>query len=132
VNKNAVALTFIALCGKLSAEEFRAGREINHRNGNKSNNRLNNLQLVTRSENMVHCHQFLAPSLNRSRGTAHHSARLTPDDVAKILELRRAGKSGYAIAKIYKVSPTAIYLIFNGTNWKHITQPKGEAGKPAG
>jgi hypothetical protein len=97
------------------------GMDINHRDGNKSNNRLDNLELVTRSENMLHMFKHLRPSLNRTRGTAHHFARLTPDDVKTILELRRAGKSGYAIAKIYDISPTAVYLIFNGTNWKHVT-----------
>jgi hypothetical protein len=110
---------------RLVWETFRgtipSGLDVNHRDGNKSNNRLENLEVVTRSENMLHMFKHLKPSLNRKRGTAHHFARLKPDDVKTILELRRAGKSGYAIAKIYDVSPTAIYLIFNGTNWKHVT-----------
>lgn len=33
------------------------GLEINHKDGNKSNNNLNNLEVVTHKENMIHAHR---------------------------------------------------------------------------
>lgn len=98
-----------------------SGLEINHRDGNRLNNRLDNLELVTRSANMLHSFQQLSPSLNRVRGTAHHKAKLTPADVENILSLNRTGTSQREIARLYGVSKTAIGFILKGRNWKHVT-----------
>ena len=98
-----------------------SGLEINHRDGDRSNNHLDNLELVTRSANMLHCFQELSPSLNRIRGTEHHKAKLTPDDVRHILKLHRAGTSQREIGRMYGVSKNAIRLILKGKNWKHVT-----------
>ena len=98
-----------------------SGLEINHRDGNRKNNHIDNLEIVTRSDNMLHCFQTLSPSLNRVFGTAHHKAKLTPDDVMNILELSRGGSSQREIAKMFGVSKNAIRLILRGTNWNHLT-----------
>src|SRR5262245_28980841 len=98
-----------------------SGFEINHRDGNKANNRLDNLELVTRSENMLHCHRQLKPNLNRARGLEHGRTKLTPDAVKNILELRRTGMSLKKIGRRYNVSDQAIHLILKGWNWRHVT-----------
>ncbi len=110
---------------RLMYETFRSpipsGLEINHRDGNRENNRLDNLELVTRSDNMLHCFRELNPSLNRVRGTQHHKAKLTPQDVENIVKLSRAGSSQREIAQMYGVSKNSIRLILKGKNWKHVT-----------
>lgn len=110
---------------RLMYETFRSpipsGLEINHRDGNRENNRLDNLELVTRSDNMLHCFRELNPSLNRVRGTQHHKAKLTPHDVKNIVKLSRTGTSQREIAQMYGVSKNAIRLILKGKNWKHVT-----------
>src|SRR5215831_3363679 len=84
-----------------------SGREINHRDGNRTNNRLRNLELVSRSENIRHCIQFLNPKRNPIRGADHHKAKLKPHDIPAILELYRSGVTQKDIAKRYSVSNTA-------------------------
>lgn len=98
-----------------------SGLEPNHRNGVKSDNRLSNFKLLTRSENVLHSFRVLSPSLNRIRGSAHHKSKLSEDDVTKILAMVRSGIPRSTIADTFGVSKTAIYLIVNGTNWKHFT-----------
>jgi hypothetical protein len=97
-----------------------SGLEINHKDGNRDRNRLENFELVTRSGNMLHCFEELSPSLNRVRGTEHHKAKLTPDDVLTIVKLSHS-KSWSELATMFGVSKNAIRLILIGKNWKHVT-----------
>lgn len=102
--------------------EIPSGLEINHRDGNRQNNRLDNLELVTRSENMIHSFEELSPSLNRVKGTAHHKAKLTPDDVKDIFRLHAGGTSQRELGRMFGVSKTAIQYVLDGRNWKHVSR----------
>lgn len=102
-------------------EPIPSGFEINHRDGDRSNNRLDNLELTTSSGNMLHCFQELSPSLNRVRGEEHHKAQLTADDVLTIVKLARAGNSWRELGLMFGVSKTAIGHIFRGNTWTHVT-----------
>jgi len=42
------------------------GQEVNHKNGNKKDNRAINLEWVTRSENVAHSHRELTRALPKS------------------------------------------------------------------
>lgn len=55
------------------------------------------------------------------RGEEHYKAKLSEEDVVKIKKmLAYTDKTFREIAKIFGVSPTAIRLINEGKNWKHV------------
>jgi hypothetical protein len=95
--------------------------EINHINGIKIDNKLKNLEPVTRQENMKHGFRELGFSRNRTKGAIHPKAKLWEEDVKKILELRAAGIRRHAVAGQFNVSDVAIRLIEKGDNWRHLT-----------
>lgn len=59
------------------------GLEINHKNGIKTDNRLENLEYVSKSENCLH----LTRVLGERRGESHGNAKITEDDVREIRRL---------------------------------------------
>jgi hypothetical protein len=94
------------------------GREINHRDSRKDNNRPDNLEAVTRSENLCH-----ASSAGLAyRGELNHAAILSEADVRAIRRrYRPGGRPGYkALAHEFGVSWEAIREIIKGRAWGHV------------
>jgi hypothetical protein len=90
--------------------------EINHRNGNKQDNRMENLEWVTRKENMRHA---IKNNLFDNKGEKHKVAKLTDAEVYKIkYELKHIGSS--ELGRMYNVSHVCISKIKNNKKWKHI------------
>jgi len=88
--------------------------QVNHKNGIKNDNRPDNLEWVTVSENRLHAYQF---GLNVS-GEAHHWSALTKNQVE---EIRKIGRSipQQKIANTFGVSQTCISKILNNKHWRH-------------
>lgn len=76
-----------------------AGEEVNHKDGNKLNNKLENLEIVSRSENIKHAYRM---GLIAS-GSAHHWSKYTPLEFAAITLLSRAGWLPVQIAAVLKL-----------------------------
>ena len=94
-----------------------ARHETNHKNGIKSDNRLANLEWVTRKENNAHA--VRNGLWHPHRGEAHGMAKLKATDIPVIRALQ--GKEGpAATARRYGVTGTAISMIWKRINWKHI------------
>lgn len=89
----------------------------NHRNGVKSDNRVENLEWVTRSENQVHAYETGL----QGRGEDHGRAKLTDEQVRTI---RREYKGDWGeqgrIAAEYGVSQNLVSKILRGTIWGHL------------
>jgi len=98
------------------------GVEINHRNGVKTDNRAENLEWVTRSENMRHSHQILgSPPPPIGIGEKNGRAKLTESDVLQIRAKYSNGQITQAeLARFYKVTPAMIGYIVRRDYWTHI------------
>jgi hypothetical protein len=89
--------------------------EINHIDGNKQNNNVENLEWVSRYENMKHAEDnFLL-----AQGETHGNSKLTEIEV---LEIRRIYKKGMGteLAKKYNVARQTITSIIRKKLWKNI------------
>lgn len=94
-----------------------AGLEVNHKDGNKANNHLSNLEWVTGAENRTHA----ANVLKRGHGEGHWKTKLTADDIGEIKAKYKNGTHTKSmLAAEYKVSRSTIYGVVNGLTWKHI------------
>lgn len=92
------------------------GFEINHRDGDKENNALHNLEWVTASENLRHAFRT---GLRSNAGSAHPAAKLTEEQASEIRRL--TGKVRQPeLASRYGVSQQTISSIQTGVGWKHV------------
>lgn len=105
-----VAITFIGL------DEKR--KYVNHIDGNKTNNRIDNLEWCTPGENQRHAYRI---GLRSNKGSKHPSNKLKESDVLDIVRMLNGKKRQEDIAKIYGVSRTTVGAISNGQTWSHLT-----------
>lgn len=96
------------------------GMEINHKDGNKANNYIDNLEYVTKSQNALHAVHVLGVGPD-NRGERHGMHKLTKDTIKKIRELCATGEYSYSqIGDMFKICPSAVCQIVKRKRWKHI------------
>lgn len=88
--------------------------DVCHIDGNKKNNKLENLKWGTRSENMQDCVRHG----RTNRGTKNPNVKLTPEMVLAIFEDKRVQ---HIIAREYGLNQSTISDIKTGKNWGHLT-----------
>ena len=94
-------------------------REINHRNGIKTDNRAENLEWVTRSDNMKHC--FATGLHETMAGERCGRHKLKEKDVIFIREsVGRLEYSQAALARKFNVSRSLISKIILGLCWTYL------------
>lgn len=91
------------------------GLQINHRNGDKCDNRLENLELVTPAENTRHAIEVLG---RRRDGEAHNMAKLTEATVSELRREHTAGARNTALAERFGLSRSTVHRIVTGRSWK--------------
>ena len=92
--------------------------ECNHKNGIKIDNKLTNLEWVTRSQNILH--KFRTLKYEAPNGENNGRSKLKSNDILKIRKLCIQGSSQKDIAKQFHVHTTTISNIKNNKTWKHI------------
>lgn len=93
--------------------------QVNHKNGNKLDNRLENLEWMTREENIQHC-------VDNKLQTAFKGEEVGTSKLKEyqVLEIRAKYKPRVYTRKMladeYKVSVATIKDVVSGKSWKHL------------
>lgn len=90
--------------------------EVNHLDGNKKNNKLENLEWCTASENQKHA--FKTGLQKARKRESSNFAKLTEEDVKQVFELRKQGLLQREIAEIVGCTSSNISAILRGKSWK--------------
>ena len=96
------------------------GYEVNHIDGDKTNNHVSNLEYVTHQENIQHSFKKLKRMQRVPRGESAGRAKLTTEQVLTIRERAANGERRRALGEEFGVTPECITFIVRRVTWKHI------------
>ena len=89
--------------------------QVNHKDANKANNQVDNLEWVTAKENKYHAVKLKIHSFGETRP----GAKLSKETVNQILTLHQSGPINQSeLARKYGVHPSVVCRIVNRQKWK--------------
>lgn len=92
------------------------GWSVNHIDGNKTHNAIENLEYMTLSDNSRH--QFETGLCQRGERNGH--SKLTEHNILEIRRRANAGERTVDLAREFGVGSPIISQIKHGTRWKHV------------
>lgn len=93
--------------------------EVNHKNGVKTDNRIENLEWVSKSENSLHAIRSGLQIVRR--GTNAPGAKLTERQVLGLYSARQHGERNVSISRRTGISEKVISEIWLGKRWAWLT-----------
>jgi len=122
LSKNNKVKTFYVhrLVAECFLEKTNNKNQVNHLNGIKSDNRIENLEWCTKTENIKH--GFDTGLLNC--GEKSIFSKLNEEKVLQIVDLRKKGYKLIELSEKFDVTKMTIMRILNGTNWARTTKIK--------
>lgn len=97
------------------------GLVVNHKDGNKVNNNLSNLEIVTYSENMKHAYRL---GLQSSHGSKNSMSKVTEEDVLCMYSMFSRGCNNEEVSLKFGLHSRYISLIRHGKRWKMLYSEK--------
>jgi len=92
------------------------GQEVRHLNGNKRDNRAENLRWGTRDENVAD----MIRHGTTVAGVRNWNAKIDDASVVEIRQRYIAGETQKSLAEEFGISSSAVHLIVTGKNWRHV------------
>src|SRR5574343_229710 len=86
--------------------------QVNHKDGDKTNNHVSNLEWISNIENMRHSFNEL--------GREGSSKEVTKHRVLELIEMYKTGVKVADIANHYGIAPRNVYKILHGKSYKQI------------
>ena len=94
--------------------------QVNHIDGDKLNNKIENLEWVTAGDNQRHAYETGLKTI--PIGEANGRSILSDQEVIEIYNRLLAGESNISVAKAYGVERTTIFGIKCKKNWQYLTK----------
>lgn len=87
---------------------------VNHKDGDKLNNAVENLEWATHSENSLHA---VITGLNPKRGQDHHNAKISNENAVEIIYLKKMGFKQPFIASEFNLNQSTVSRIVNNKTY---------------
>lgn len=102
---------------RLVAECFLLNKslQVNHKDGNKENNNIENLEWCTNSENQIHAHKTGL----KKNGNQLWNGKFTKEQVEQMKGFRKDGMFYYEIAKLFDTTKGTVHAIVNENRYKY-------------
>lgn len=99
-----------------SKPKVKIALQVNHKDGDKSNNHYTNLEWVTNSENQKHAHRIGL----KGNGSQLYNAKFNSNDIKKMIEMDKDGVKRTEIALFFNCAKSTISDILNGKRYQNL------------